>query len=60
MSSKTQRTQPSSRKPPAQTTGSEPAALEPMASEAVITRDFSGCDSFNGRTDIWSGVGTDF
>ena len=41
---------------PAQTTGSEPAALEPMASEAVITRDFSDADSFNGRTDIWSGV----
>ena len=36
-----------------------PAATAPVAepvSGAVITRDFSDADSFNGRTQIWSGV----
>lgn len=41
---------------PAQTAESDPASIDTTASEEVITRDFSDADSFNGRTDIWSGV----
>ncbi|HWQ98881.1 MAG TPA: O-antigen ligase family protein [Clostridia bacterium] len=40
--------------PEATASAAEPA--EEPGSDTVVTRDFSDADSFNGRTEIWSGV----
>ena len=52
-------TQPEATAPAAESSVATAPAAQPAeeaGSDTVVTRDFSDADSFNGRTEIWSGV----